>query len=577
MTTKKILMLLLALVMIFSLVACGPGKDDPQKTDPSAPAATGDSTEPDSAQTEAPKAKDNILKIGGSGYDGVFNPIMSSNVYDAYVCDLIFEALVQLDKEGNYIPMLATWEVSEDKKTYTFTLKDGIKFSDGTPLTAEDVAFTYRTIADPKYDGPRAYAVDGMVGYDEYHKGTSAEFAGIEVKDEKTIAFTFKEAVVSNIENFGYGILSKEYYAFGDNFDTFKELIGKPMGSGPMLLEDFAPKQHILLETNKEYWDTARVPKIDGVLISEVTEETILAALESGQIDHAQPQTNKDNLDKINEMPNVTAVPFLGNGYTFMCFETTTPPFDQKEVRQAMLYALNRKEFIKAEYKSEELASVGMAPLSPTSWAFPDEGLNPYDFDLNKANELLDKAGWEMKEDGFRYKDGEKLTVRWLVYTESTWTQTLSGLAADTWKQIGVDLIIDLMDFNTVAEKTMDADPAERPKNFDVYTMGFSLSVDPDLKGALFDADAGEKGGFNASGFRDEHVQELIAKGRTTFDQAERVKIYAELAKILNDEVATAIVAYRYELWAVNNRVKNLDVSTYLKWTAFIHDIELTD
>ena len=107
---------------------------------------------------------------------------------------------------------------------------------------------------------------------------------------------------------------------------------------------------------------------------------------------------------------------------------------------------------------------------------------------------------------------------------------------------IGVDLIIDLMDFNTVAEKTMDADPAERPKNFDVYTMGFSLSVDPDLKGALFDADAGEKGGFNASGFRDEHVQELIAKGRTTFDQAERVKIYAELAKILNDEVATAIV-----------------------------------
>ncbi len=575
--SKKLIVALLSMLLVFTLILSGctqPAAPAPAPTPAEETPAEEPPAEETPAEEPAPAKGDNILKVGGSGYDGVFNPIMSSNVYDGYVVDLIFEGLVTLDAEGNYIPNLADWEVSEDHKVYTFTLKDGIKFSDGTPLTAEDVVFTYTTIAHPDYDGPRSYAVSGMKGYKEYHAGEAEEFAGVQLIDEKTVAFTFDEAIVSNIENFGYGILSKDYYGFED-YATFTEKNNAPMGSGPMLLEDFAPKQHVILDTNTNYWDAARMPKIDGVLIVEVSEDTILSALESGQIDLAQPQTNKDNLDTINAMQNVSPVTYLGNGYTFMCFETTTPPFNQKEVRQALLYALDRKEFIKAEYKSEELASVGMAPISPVSWAFPEEGLNAYDFDLDKANQLLDEAGWEMADDGFRYKDGEKLYVKWLIYTESTWPGTLAGMAADTWKQIGVDLFTDMMDFNTVAELTMDAQPADRPNNFDIYTMGFSLAPDPDLAGALFDADASAAGGFNASGFRDERVQELIQKGRTTFDQAERIKIYDELAKILNDEVATAIVAYRNEMWGVNNRVKNLDISTYLTWVSFIHDVEL--
>ena len=116
-----------------------------------------------------------------------------------------------------------------------------------------------------------------------------------------------------------------------------------------------------------------------------------------------------------------------------------------------------------------------------------------------------------MGEDGFRYKDGQKFSVNWLVYNDSTWTQTISSMAADSWKQLGVELDIQLMDFDTVASRTTDPAPAD--KDFDIYTMGFSLSVDPDPTGALFDADAYVAGGFNASGYRNDRAQELIKQG----------------------------------------------------------------
>jgi len=125
--------------------------------------------------------------------------------------------------------------------------------------------------------------------------------------------------------------------------------------------------------------------------------------------------------------------------------------------------------------------------------------LNPYDFDMDKAGKLMDEAGWKMGSDGFRYKDGQKFSINWLVYTDAPWPGKLSSMAADTWKQLGVDLKIEIMDFNTVSDKTMDAAPEDR--DFDIYTMGFSLSVDPDPTGALFDDNASEKGGFNASGY----------------------------------------------------------------------------
>ena len=505
----------------------------------------------------------NILKYGLSGIEGNFSPFISSNTYDSYVCSLIFEPLVTVDASGEYVPYLADWELSDDKLTYTFTLKDGIKFSDGTDMTAEDVAYSYSVPAEDDYAGPRLNVANAI--------------ADIKVIDDKTVAFTMASASPANIQNFTYGIMSKEYYAHS-SFEELNELNQKPMGSGKFVLEDggYASKQYVKLKTNENYWDSEAKPKIDGVYMLEVADDTVLSSLESGEIDMCMPAAKAENVESIESMSNAHLVSYLGNGYTFMCFNTTRPTLAQTEVRQALMYALDRKSFLKAEYGSDDLVSLGMAPISPVSWAYPgNDELNAYDYDLEKAAKMLDDAGWKDTDgDGIRDKDGTPLHLNWLVYTDSTWPGTLSSMAYDSWHKIGVDLEITQMDFNTVSSMTMDAEPGE--KDFDIYTMGFSLSADPDPTGGLYDADAYVAGGFNASGFRDEKSQELIAEGLAEFDQEKRAEIYKEWAIRQNELVPTAIIAYRSEIWGIADRVHGLDdLNSYQDFTSFISDVTL--
>lgn len=533
---KKLVASVLTGVMAVSLVGCG-----------SSSSTSGTA----SADTSS---GDQILKIGLSGIEGAFNPMISDTVYDSWVTNLIFEPLVTNDLEGNFEPYLAEdWSLSDDNLTYTFTLKDGIKFSDGSDLTADDVAFTYNVTKEEDYAGPRT--------------NVGAAIKDIKVIDDKTIAFTMNEASPANIQNFTYGIMSEEHYQH-DSFEELTDLNDDPLGSGPFVFDGWASKQYTKVKKNENYWDTDSAPKIEGVTFSEVSEDTILSALQSGEIDLCQPAAKAENVEAIEGMDNAHLLSYTGNGYTFMCFNCTeadgslehhpTSALTDQKVRQALMYALDRPSFLKAEYGSDDLASLGMTPISPVSWAYPgDDELNAYDYDLDKAGELLDEAGWEMSDDGYRYKDGQKLTLYWLVYTDSTWPGTLSSMAIDSWGKVGVDLQVVQMDFNTVASTTMDAEPGK--KDFDIYTMGFSLSIDPDPTGGLFDADAYSAGGFNASGFRDDESQDLIKQGLQEFDQDKRAEIYKEWAIRQNDLIPTAIVAYRSEIWGIANRVHGID------------------
>ncbi len=547
---KKIASTALTAVLALSLVGCGGGS---------------------TAGTESSNDGGQILRYGLSGIEGQFSPLISSTVYDSYVVSLLFEGLITNDASGEYIPQLAeSWELSEDKMTYTFTLKDGITFSDGNALTAEDVAYTYSVPKEDDYAGPRTQLATNITD--------------IQVIDDKTVAFTMKDASPSNLQNFTYGIMEKSYY----EHSSFEELTAKndaPIGTGPFVFDGWASKQYVNLVKNENYWDADNAVKIEGVSFIEIADDTVLTALQNQEIDMCMPAAKAENVEAINNISTAHLVSYLGNGYTFMAFNTTeadgtlnrhtTSALSDVKVRQALLYALDRESFLTAEYGSEELVSLGMAPISPVSWAFPEDGLNDYAYDLEKAASLLDEAGWvDANGDGVREKDGKDLELNWLVYTDATWPGTLSSMAVDSWGKVGVKLNVVQMDFNTVASEVMDEEPGK--KNFDIYTMGFSLSIDPDPTGGLFDADAYSAGGFNATGFRDEKSQQLIVDGLTEFDQEKRAEIYKEWAQIQNELVPTAIVAYRSEIWGISNRVHGLDeISAYQDFTSLIKDVTL--
>ena len=502
------------------------------------------------------------LTVGLSGIKGTFNPMVSDTVYDNYVCNLVFEALLDIDQSGTYTCWLAeSYELSEDNLTYTFTLPENATFSDGTQVKASDVAFTYNITKEDDYAGPRS--------------SVGAHIASIDVIDDTHVAFTMTEASPSNLSYFTYGICSEEYYAH-DSFEELTALNDKPMGSGKFVLTGYANKQYVNLERNENYWNTEKAAQIEGVDLVEISEDTILSALQAGEIDVCMPSAKAENVETIESMDNVSLHSYLGNGYTFMCFNTTIPQLNDVKCRQALMYALDRVNFLTAEYGSDQLVSLGMAPISPVSWAFPTEGLNDYAYDLDKANALLDEAGWtnyttETADDGSTIEvrtnaDGVTMDLDWLVYTDSTWPGTLSSMAFDSWKQIGVNLHIKQYDFATVSSLVMEGDPAER--DFSIYTMGFSLGADPDPTGGLFDYDAYCDGGFNASGYYNERAQELIQLGKSTFDQDERAAYYQEWATLMNEMVPKAIVAYRSEIWGINNRVHGFDeINSYCDFT----------
>jgi len=507
------------------------------------------------------------LIVGESSLKGIFNPIFYNDVYDGYVVDLIFAGLVTNDPAGNVIPNVAEdWEVSEDRLTYTFTIKEGVKFSDGTPLTAEDVQFTYECVAHPEYDGSRGYWVSDIVGVDEFKAGTADEISGIVVTDERTISFTVKAANVAKIWDFGAGILSKDYYAFED-YSELKALNSEPMGAGPFKFVEYLPDQYCELERNDDYFKGQA--KLEGVIIKIVPDETKIAAVDAGDIHLAQATANFDNFTAIEEAENAVVQRYVGNGYNYIGFYLPNPKLSDKRVRQALAYGLDRAQFIENEYKG--LATICHAPISPQSFAFPDESeLNLYEFNPERAKELLDEAGWLVGADDYRYKDGVKLSLKWTAYTEVAWPQNLIALSTDNWRAIGVELTSELLDFNSVATKVYDE------HDFELYNMGWSLAIDPDPTG-IFGEDQKALGGFNSVQFTNERAYEIFALQRQEYDQEKRAELLQEWAVIANEELPYIFMAIRDELWAVNKAVSGLELGPYYNWVANIMEISVAE
>ena len=531
---------------------------------------TAEETTTDEPAGPSGSAGGNILRWGTTGIDNRFNPVMCDNLYDSDICGLIFESLIENDASGVPHPTNLNskmWELSEDSRTYTFFIKDNIRYTDGTLMTAADIEFTYKVMADPEYDGPRSYAVSGMVGYEAYSNGETDIFEGVQVIDEHTISFTFEYASPANVWDCGYGIMPMHYYAF-TSWEGFLALLDKPLGSGLFILDTYEPNQYWALDTNPDYWDPANGVSIDGVLITHVPTESLIGALQTDQLDFFQHgMVTLDTVAMIDGMEGASTHIYRSNGYIHLQFNTKKPQLSDVRVRQALMYALDRKSFVEIQY-GEGLAEVAPSVFSPVSWATPPVGtLNMYDFDLAKAEELMNEAGWFKGTDGMLEKDGEKFQLTWYVYEDAPWPGTLAGIAADHWKQLGVDLTIELMDFVTTIARTTSLPFDER--TFDIYTMGFSLAIDPDPSGALWDPDAWTIGGFNGSGYDSERARELITLGKNSFDQAERESYYQEFAKLLNEDVPGTLLAYRSELWGISDRVSGMKaIGPFLRWAA---------
>ncbi|MBM7562799.1 ABC transporter substrate-binding protein [Fusibacter tunisiensis] len=582
---KKSLILFLCLVMVTTAFLAGCSSTDEPEVAETQPAGE-ETTE---AATEAPDTSNEpsgTLIVGITEASGNFNPLYYSSSYDGYVVDMVFEGLIALNFDGEYEGVIAKdWEYSEDGKSITFNMRDDVVFSDGQPLTAHDVVFTYLVLADPSYTGRYGSAVKDMVGYEAFYAGETDTFEGVVALDDYTVQFNFTEALRTNFSNTGYSILPKHYYgadyAVG-NTAGVEAITTEAMGSGPYMIAQFRDKELVYLERNPLYSGEGYM--IKEIILKFVDMTTDIVELTSGSVDLLAGVIEPT---KIAEARNggFSINSYNRSGYGYIKTNNEWGPTSEKAVRQALYYSFNVKEFVNSYYYDKDtdqvLASVQYHPFSQVSWAITDELLDSmieYDFDLEKAKSILDEAGWTINADGYREKDGQVMELNIAAMPDHDILATLIPMWERDWGQgLGVKLNISYLEFNTILDYVIYNSDAN-VENWSLFFLATSITTpDPHSLYTTFHSDYIGSGNDNTSRYSNPTVDALLDEAKAIMDIEEAKPKYAEIAKILNEDAAMMPVYANTYFDLYNPKLVDFKTSSLYDWVSALKDAKIVE
>ncbi|HDR7001963.1 ABC transporter substrate-binding protein [Bacillus cereus] len=540
------------------LSACG-GQEDAASTEPVKQqdlksvkiekiSATDKTKVPDKA-----KNRKDTLVVGISKPGGVFLPYFQQNGWDGNVTSVIFASLVSTDKQGKPIPELAEkWDVSSDQLTYTFHLRKDLKFSDGSPLTADDVAFTLTLLHDKAYEGEVDISQYAVKGGKEYKEGKATSIEGIQVVDQQTIKITTEKVNSQAIFVLGGTVLSKAYYGKdykqNTSLDYLKDLYGKPLAAGPYKFEKYIPGQEVRFVANENYY--AGKPKIQNFIYKITSGDTKLQLFQTGEVDHTGLGTGDEVLEQAKALEFANIQIETAPSFSYIYMNNNKSYLKDKKVRQALIYGLDRKKYVDTALKG--YGTVANVPIHPTSWAYTEEGVNKYEYDKEKAKKLLDEAGWKVGSDGIREKDGQKLKLSYFGPSSAKDSDLLIPIAKENYKEIGVEFNPEFMDFNTMLSKVNKGD-------YDLASVSTPITSDPSETAGEYLSTANE----TSLGYKNAKVDELIQKGIETVDIEKRKPIYKELYKELSDDPPVILLNYRRTITGYNGNIKGIDPEKY--------------
>ena len=496
---KKAMSLLLALVMVLSLAACGSG---------------GSADDSSSGTT---------LVYGSADYTRI-NPAMDEH---GEINLLLFNGLTAHDGNDQIVPGLAeTWDYDEQTYTYTFHLREGVKWHDGEPFTADDVKFTIEAIMDPENGSENA------PNYEDVEE--------ITVIDAQTVAFRLTEPNVAFLEYMTMGILPQHLLAGQDMQES--DFFRSPVGTGPYKLESWDAGQSIVLVKNEDYYLGA--PKIDRVIFKIVPDDNAQAVqLQSGELDLAL-------LDPKN------AQSFAGaDGYT--CYDMTTADYRgilfnfandywtaNRDIIPAICYAIDRQAIVDSVLLGEGMPAYG--PLQRN--IYNDESVEHYDYNPDKARAILEDAGCTLGADGFYTRGGEQLAFTISVMSGEQDRIDIAQAAAQQIRAIGINCTVEI--------------PAQMDWGGQMACLiGW---------GSPFDADDhtykvfGTDKGANYSSYSNAAVDEALIKARQSDDPAVRKAYYADFQQALAADPAYAFICYIDANYVAKSNIKGIDTDTVL-------------
>lgn len=558
MRKKTISLISLALSAALLLSACGSGG--------AKPAASGQASQAQQTTTKVSDVKDQVIPATDPGKSpdtankrtdtfvatihepgGVFLPYFYDNGWDGNAVQPIFSTLVTVDDNGNPVPDLAEkWDISPDGLTYTYHLRPNLKFSDGSPLTADDVAFTLTLLNDPAYAaGDIDFSNIVIKGTEEYKNGSATSISGIKVIDPTTIRITTEKLNPLSLTTLGGMVLSKAYYGKDyqkGKLDYLKALYSKPMGDGPYQLDQYVNGQEIRYNANPYYYGGK--PAVAHLIFKVTSTATSLQTFQIGETDFDSFSTDQDTLDQLKDLGfaniRIRTVP----DYGFIYVNNKKPYLSDTAVRQALIYGLDRQQIVDVKYKGYgEVANVFGAP---TLWSYTDDGVEKYDYDPEKAKQLLADAGWKPGSDGILEKDGQKLKLSYLTTNAQ---DQIIPIAKEDYTAIGIDFVPEVLDSNTMFDRLYKGD-------YDLLSVRSNGLVDPN--DAVYEF-ASTDPNINVSGYSNPAVTKLVQQGIGTSDKTQRQAIYKELYQELSKDPPYILIDYRKSVSAWNDRIDGGD------------------
>ncbi len=472
---------------------------------------------------------------GGNLENGHMDPHSSQLDVSAYVNRNIYDSLVALDESGDVKPWLAqSWNISEDGLTYVFTLREDVKFHDGTPFNAEAAVKNFNHIAAEETASAQAL---GLLG--------GSLFDGAEATGDFELTLRLKEPFAPLLTNLSTAFIGMYSPAVLDSATQDAIKAGGPevsVGTGPFVLKEYTPQQQLVLEPNADYaWgpdiktadgSLADGPaKLDSLTIRIVPEESArVGALQSSQA-HVSVDLTPTGTSQL-QGAEISSVPSPGLPYSAL-LNWEHGVFSDAKVRQAFEYGINLDAAVNAAFSGEyERAWSILSPTTPNSYDPSLEG--SWAYDEAKANTLLDEAGWtERDADGYRVKDGERLSAEWLSWLPfPDERQALVNFMVDDLKKIGFELKHSAIEGPEYQARYADAE-GNMILDFDITDWGFA-SLDADiLRPHLHSA-----GYQNASNVKDSSLDSLIEEASSNTNLEERAQLYSQIQKWNVEQVA---------------------------------------
>ena len=509
---KRFISLSLALVMMLAMFA---GCSEKEATATKAP----DATATEAAGTPSTEGK-NIrtdLVICNTADVVTLDPPESTDTYSNTVINMVFDTLIDLDADSNYKPGLAeSWDISDDSKTITFHIREGVKFHNGETLTPTDVKFS---LDRAKYEIAQSKAM--LESVEEI------------LCDDEAMTVTLKmiepsAAILVNLTEGAMHIQNKKFVE--EHPDDINQ---HACGTGPMMLEEWHINDYVMLKRFDEHWaGTPVTTSIKIRVIPEPTSRTI--ALEAGEIDWLAG-VNSIDIARVMENEKLKTMEVPGSSIVYIAPNQNREPWNNKLVRQALHYATDKATMIEVVYEGYALPGESPFPNIMPFWKS-----NPVEFDLEKAKALLAEAG---------YPDGLGRTIELGVSSDER--NRMAQILQSDCAKIGIDIKIELMEFGALMEHC--------DGNHDLIMLGWGHATNQDrtMRMNFHSSTIGANG--NRAWCNNPDIDRLIDAGAVEMNQEKREAIYHELQDLIADETPWIPIMQQITVYGMNKNLEGIE------------------